>query len=67
MDNDNSHCDNWGHMPNSGVFWTNGRLTYIRHCEGVFTLECEGVQVMPAGTFEEINAYAWAEFDIMPA
>ena len=65
MTNDNSLADNWGHMPEPTVFWSNGWLTMIRHCEGVFTLVCNAVQVMPPGTFEQINAYAWAEFDVM--
>lgn len=50
-----------GHM-GEGVFWTNGRVTLYRYCDGVFELFCEGVPVMPVGPFERLNAYLWAEF-----
>lgn len=65
MTNDNSPNDNMGHLPGPQVFWSNGWVTMIRHCEGVFTLLCNDVLVMPPGPFEKINAYAWAEFDVM--
>lgn len=65
MTNDNSHHDNWGHTPRPTVFWTNGRSTLIRHCEGVFELLHDGVLVMPPGPFEKVNAYLWSEFYVM--
>ena len=47
------------------VFWENGRLRIIRHCDGVFELQCDGKQVMPTGPFEYVNRYLWAEFDVI--
>ncbi len=47
------------------VFWTNGRLMIFRHCDSVFELFCNDVAVMPINTFEKINAYLWAEFDLL--
>lgn len=44
------------------VFWTNGRIAYIQIYEGLFSLEVDGVEVMPPATFEVIDAYAKAEF-----
>lgn len=55
-----------GHI-GPGVFWTNGRLEIYRHCDRVFSLLCDGVQVMPNGTFEQIDRYLWSEFDVLPA
>ena len=66
MNNDNSHCDNWGHIPGDAVFWERSDgLMIVRHCEGIFSLRKDGVDVMPHNTFEAINAYLWAEFEVM--
>ena len=53
-----------GHV-GEGVFWSNGSLELYRYCDGVFELRCDGVQVMPIGSFERVNAYLWDEFDVM--
>lgn len=53
-----------GHV-GEGVFWTNGRLELYRYCDGVFELRCNGTQVMPIGTFQQVNSYLWAEFNAM--
>lgn len=47
------------------VFWSNGRLEIVRHCDGVFTLFCGGEQVMPSGQFDPICRYMWQEFDVL--
>src|SRR5690606_40428418 len=53
---DNSEADNRGHLPGRKVFWERGDgLQILRHCDGVFTLERDGVEIMPPGTFDEIN------------
>lgn len=69
MQNDNSQNDNMGHLPGKQEFWRRGEteLVLYRHCEGVFTLEDGGILVLPPGPFEQINAYLWAEFDVMGA
>ena len=54
----------YGHI-GGGPFWTNGRLEIYRHCDRVFELRCNGEQVMPIGSFERINAYLWAEFNVL--
>lgn len=63
MKNDNSHADNWGHVPGgeSGPFWTDGRISYLRHCTGIFSLHVEGEHVL-TDSFERIDRYAKAEF-----
>ena len=48
------------------VFWKNDRLTLMRHTDGVFELICDGVRVMPLGSFESIVSYLWAEFGVGP-
>ena len=54
----------FGNLPGPRTFWTSedGRTRIIRHCHGVFTLEHDGREVMPQGTFERICRYVWAEF-----
>ena len=47
------------------VFWSNGRLVLYRYCDSVFELFCDGISIMPIGTFEKLCAYMWAEFDIL--
>lgn len=48
-----------------GVFWERGSLQIYRHCDGVFELRCGGIQVLPIGSFEQVNKYLWLEFDVM--
>ena len=51
-----------GNSPGRSVFWKTGKLEIIRFCHGVFTLEYEGLEVMPQGTFEAVHRYAMSEF-----
>lgn len=53
------------YVPPGGVFWERGRVQMIRHCDIVFELLCDGIPVMPVGSFERINQYLWAEFEVM--
>ena len=57
------HTPESGHV-GPGTFWKKGKLEIYRHCDGVFDLLCNGIQVMPTGRFEQINLYLWSEFDL---
>lgn len=63
MENDNSPTDNRGHLPGPALFWTDGRLSIIHHCDGVFTAECGGIEIMPPRSFETVTNYLKSEFD----
>lgn len=53
-------------QPQTGPFWQGERVSIIRHCEGVFTLEWnDGVQIMGPCSFERITAFVWLEFNPM--
>ncbi|MEM9790632.1 MAG: hypothetical protein AAF842_09520 [Planctomycetota bacterium] len=42
------------------VFYSNGRVRYLRVCDGVFALEVDGVRVLPRGTFAQVHLLACA-------
>lgn len=44
--------------------WNSGRVSLVKHCDSVFELLCDGIPVMPVGSFEKLTAYLWAEFFI---
>lgn len=47
------------------IFWANGGLAIVRHCDGVYELTYEDSPVMPPCSFDLCARYAWAEFEVL--
>lgn len=47
------------------LFWRMGRISIWRHCDGVFTLEIDGVEDMGPCSFEDICRYLRLEYDVL--
>ena len=44
------------------VFYKQGRVEILKHCDAVFTLEIDGIQEMGPTNFETICRYVWWEY-----
>ena len=69
MNNDNEIDD--AQIPCPNVFWSRGKIEFIQLSKGIdgvyeseFELRCDGITVMPSGTFSQILRYYRAEFEL---